>query len=146
MSRKKKKDLSIIVPIGDGRVEVVNFSGGVLNIKRRSRTSQEVYNLRKHKEWQRCIDYFRERCAYCLRKTALTRDHFIPRSKGGEDLSINIIPSCEFCNKKKGNKLPHTWCTEGQLERIYTYFWDFKISKHVKNKHTIEWKAIGLGD
>lgn len=47
------------------------------------------------------------RCKYCLipltLKTA-TRDHVVPRSKGGSNLRHNTVAACESCNKAKGNK------------------------------------------
>jgi hypothetical protein len=35
-----------------------------------------------------------------------TRDHFIPRSKGGENSASNIYIVCQYCNTLKGNYLP----------------------------------------
>ena len=35
----------------------------------------------------------------------LTRDHIIPRSKGGKDIQSNIQPMCEICNQKKADKI-----------------------------------------
>lgn len=59
------------------------------------------------------------RCFYCnvpiyprtkrnkrLRKVLLTRDHFIPRSRGGLDIWDNIVLACSPCNEAKGNRLP----------------------------------------
>ena len=33
-----------------------------------------------------------------------TKDHIIPRSKGGYNIKENIIPACRCCNAKKHNK------------------------------------------
>ena len=35
----------------------------------------------------------------------LTKDHIIPRSKGGKNHVSNYNPMCHKCNQKKGNKL-----------------------------------------
>ena len=157
MSRKKrkKKRKSHRIPeymtsLGDGMVEVVSVSGGILSIKRRKRTNQEISDLQKRRQWLRCLDYFRGRCAYCLRKPTeteppLTKDHFIPRSKNGRNSGTNIVPACEFCNGKKGNIMPRKWCSDEQLERIYNYFWDFRIYS-TRNRQNLVWKAIGLGE
>jgi 5-methylcytosine-specific restriction endonuclease McrA len=46
-------------------------------------------------------------CQYCgLRRTTLTVDHVIPRSRGGESVWENIVASCGPCNRRKGNRLP----------------------------------------
>lgn len=36
-----------------------------------------------------------------------TRDHFIPKSKGGKHSDDNIFIICQYCNTLKGNFLPH---------------------------------------
>ena len=46
-------------------------------------------------------------CQYCgSRKSSLTVDHVIPRSRGGESIWENIVASCASCNRRKGNQLP----------------------------------------
>lgn len=47
-------------------------------------------------------------CAYCggiFKELHLTRDHIIPRSKGGPDKWTNVVSSCEKCNHKKDDQL-----------------------------------------
>ena len=49
----------------------------------------------------RCI------CAYCGNKfpeAKLSRDHIMPRSKGGVDTWMNVVTSCKTCNQKKDDK------------------------------------------
>jgi len=49
-------------------------------------------------------------CQYCLKAipyTAATRDHLLPRSKGGGNADDNIVLSCKKCNTKKSNKFPY---------------------------------------
>lgn len=43
-------------------------------------------------------------CQYCSRKSELTIDHIIPRSKGGRDTWDNVVVACLRCNIAKGNK------------------------------------------
>lgn len=43
-------------------------------------------------------------CQYCGRKSNLTLDHIIPRSKGGDNSWENLVTACEPCNLRKGNK------------------------------------------
>jgi len=48
------------------------------------------------------------RCVYCLEKfplTELTRDHIIPRCKGGNRTWQNIAPACKKCNGEKDKEL-----------------------------------------
>ena len=45
-------------------------------------------------------------CQYCGKKSALTIDHVIPKSRGGKDTWENLTTACERCNVKKGNKTP----------------------------------------
>ena len=37
--------------------------------------------------------------------TLMTKDHIIPKSKGGKKSLYNMQPMCATCNTKKGNKL-----------------------------------------
>jgi 5-methylcytosine-specific restriction endonuclease McrA len=46
-----------------------------------------------------------DRCAYCLRgNVKLTRDHMIPRARGGAEIPMNIVPACDDCNNYKADK------------------------------------------
>lgn len=47
-------------------------------------------------------------CAYCgnvFKELHLTRDHVIPRSRGGADKWTNCVTCCEDCNHKKDSYL-----------------------------------------
>ena len=47
------------------------------------------------------------KCQYCNRSDlALTLDHIIPRSKGGDDSWENLVAACVKCNNKKGDRTP----------------------------------------
>lgn len=53
------------------------------------------------------------RCHYCGdfgRKSKLTRDHIIPRSKAGRTLPSNLVWACSPCNFAKGSDLPTCRC------------------------------------
>jgi 5-methylcytosine-specific restriction endonuclease McrA len=52
------------------------------------------------------------RCAYCGRhrrelgvRERLTRDHLLPRSKGGADEWLNVVTACSSCNHRKDDRL-----------------------------------------
>lgn len=51
----------------------------------------------------------REICAYCgerFERSHLTRDHIVPRARGGKDTWSNVVTACRFCNTKKGCLMP----------------------------------------
>ena len=39
-------------------------------------------------------------------ETLMTRDHIVPRSKGGKDKLGNSLTMCTHCNLKKSDKMP----------------------------------------
>lgn len=46
-------------------------------------------------------------CAYCgghFKEAQLSRDHIMPRSKGGADVWMNVVTCCAKCNQKKDDK------------------------------------------
>lgn len=60
----------------------------------------------KHVAFTRFNVFLRDRfrCQYCGEEAALTFDHVVPRSKGGETSWTNIVAACDPCNLLKGNK------------------------------------------
>lgn len=47
-------------------------------------------------------------CAYCAKTFKfdyLTRDHVVPRSRGGKDVWTNVVTACERCNHIKDDSL-----------------------------------------
>lgn len=49
----------------------------------------------------------RHMCAYCgkiFKEANLSRDHIMPRAKGGQDVWMNVVTSCGRCNQKKDDK------------------------------------------
>lgn len=49
------------------------------------------------------------RCYYCGKRKPLTKDHLIPREKGGPDDKTNLVPACKSCNSSKGARWVHDW-------------------------------------
>ena len=53
-------------------------------------------------------------CQYCLRTARellalglrLTREHVMPRSRGGRDEWENVVAACQACNCRKGSRTP----------------------------------------
>lgn len=56
------------------------------------------------------------RCRYCHSKENLTKDHIIPKSKGGTRILRNIQILCFFCNQNKKD------LAEDELERLFRWF------------------------
>ena len=58
-------------------------------------------------QWETIKGVFRNKCAYCGKKTKrLEREHIIPFSHGGTLTLRNIVPACRSCNSQKGANLP----------------------------------------
>jgi 5-methylcytosine-specific restriction endonuclease McrA len=80
--------------------------------------------------WFRIIKLWEHRCAYCNRKTKLTKDHIQPVCRGGLDLPSNIVPCCKKCNNQKGSKYLQVWLKE-KFKNDWSYI--FKdISEYAK--------------
>jgi 5-methylcytosine-specific restriction endonuclease McrA len=48
-------------------------------------------------------------CQYCGRRldsSALTIDHVVPRSRGGQTVWENVVAACNLCNDRKGDRNP----------------------------------------
>ena len=48
-------------------------------------------------------------CRYCAVKLGLksgTKDHVMPRSRGGPDTLLNVVAACKSCNNKKADRTP----------------------------------------
>lgn len=66
---------------------------------------------RKPVQFSRANVYRRDSfvCQYCQNKfspSRLTFDHVMPRSRGGETSWVNIVTSCQECNRIKGDRTP----------------------------------------
>jgi hypothetical protein len=51
----------------------------------------------------------REICAYCgehFDRKNLTRDHILPRARGGKDVWMNVVAACRHCNMRKACRTP----------------------------------------
>jgi len=60
-------------------------------------------------------------CGYCatnFSKSELTRDHVVPKSKGGKDSWMNLVTACKSCNHKKAARTPK----EAGMPLVYVPF------------------------
>lgn len=77
----------------------------VLRLQRRVRVPRKPVQFSRGNVYRR--DGFT--CQYCTLKFApslLTFDHVMPRSRGGDTSWLNIVSSCQECNRVKGDRTP----------------------------------------
>jgi len=72
------------------------------------------------------------RCHYCKRgPVVLTKDHVIPRARGGTNHYANLVPCCGTCNSAKSDALPTfdhlSVCT--RCSDAVEHHWRFIISQ-----------------
>jgi hypothetical protein len=49
-----------------------------------------------------------EWCHYCG-LLATTKDHVVPKARGGSNHAINLVPCCYDCNQRKADDWPDSW-------------------------------------
>ena len=60
--------------------------------------------------WRKKIkEAWDHRCAYCGSDKELTIDHITPRSKGGADVTKNVVCACHDCNQDKAHTPMEDW-------------------------------------
>jgi hypothetical protein len=84
-------------------------------------------------QWKKVLDFFNYECAYCGSKERITREHFVPFSKGGEYTINNIIPACKSCNSSKRDKSFDVWY---KTMNFYSKSREAKIMKYLGYEKT----------
>lgn len=90
-------------------------------------------------QWKRAKRHFEKSCAYCGVKEALTRDHFIPLSKGGGFTRENIVPACISCNSSKGDRDFFEWYPR---QEFYDKHREIKILDYLGRKGRMQQPAL----
>jgi len=89
--------------------------------KRRSifKKAKEAFTLTLD-EWLETLEYFKNRCAYCGRKSKkLLHEHVVPLERGGWHTKVNVVPACISCNLLKGKKMPFSeWDPPSHLKKL----------------------------
>lgn len=70
------------------------------------------------KEWEKCVKYFNNSCAYCGATEKLSKDHVIPISKGGHNCISNIVPACRTCNSSKQDRDLQEFSVKEKVQKI----------------------------
>lgn len=82
-------------------------------------------------------------CQYCDRRSDLTIDHVIPRSRGGQDAWDNVVVACLRCNVTKGSRTPKEmgFRLKGKPKRPVNFI-QFELSKqhHLENHDYEHWE------
>lgn len=56
-------------------------------------------------QWRAILEYFDNRCAYCLGPLSIASiDHIDPVTRGGDHTAANVVPACASCNSKKNDR------------------------------------------
>ena len=77
----------------------------VLRLMRRIRVPRKPVQFSRTNIYQR-DQYTCQYCADHFPPSQLTFDHVLPRSRGGDTSWLNIVTSCQGCNRHKGNRTP----------------------------------------
>ena len=68
-------------------------------------------------------------CAYCgkhfVSHNNLSRDHILPKSRGGKNEWMNVVTACKDCNSNKGSKT----LKEARMELLYVPY----VPNHFEN-------------
>lgn len=110
----KKSFVKLIV---DGHATPLCCSKRCYQVKKNRKKHLTSNNVRKRFKLKHLLLMYNFICYWCgtpveinqevPHPLAPTRDHYIPRSKGGPDAWNNLVLAHYSCNKQKGNKMPN---------------------------------------
>lgn len=81
----------------------------VLNAGRRARLRNAPVCDLTARDWHGIKAAYRHRCAYCHHRRPLTIDHVVPLARGGSHTASNVVPACQSCNSRKGDRAAPTY-------------------------------------
>jgi hypothetical protein len=70
------------------------------------------------REWEREQELPRE-CVFCGSRENLSTDHLIPKNRGGDDSSDNLVQACKTCNSSRGDKGVFEWLGLKEKDRLH---------------------------
>ena len=72
--------------------------------------------------WRKKIkEAWDNKCAYCGSDNELTIDHITPRSKGGADVTKNVVCACHDCNQDKAHTPMEEWYLSQEFFNMARY-------------------------
>jgi len=90
--------------------------GKAVGLSNTQEPKQNPKDFHTEREWQKKFFAMGAKCYYCgvrLMLNDATKDHRLPRCRGGSSNIRNIVPACLPCNQKK------SWRTEGEFREAY---------------------------
>lgn len=73
-----------------------------------------------NEEWNKCLEYFDYKCAYCSRERKLQVEHVVPvaNPKCPGTVAENVVPACRSCNSSKNSHNVYLWlCKKYGVQR-----------------------------
>ena len=70
----------------------------------RRRLARQTHRLQQAAQLRSAVEYAR-----AVPHKRVTLDHVHPRSRGGENLTSNLVPACARCNSQKGSTNVWEW-------------------------------------
>ena len=88
----------------------ISFEGRVAKAKSgaKRRAAKKIDATLSAAEWKKILQAHKSRCYWCktkLKASAVTMDHVVPLSKGGQHTKENVVPACQHCNSSKQAQL-----------------------------------------
>jgi hypothetical protein len=91
-----------VCPITGAAVERVRFDMQVLENAEISGVGYQQGTLAGYELWEYLLERDGRHCTYCGNADVpLTRDHVIPRARGGSNRPSNLVLACKDCNTRK---------------------------------------------
>jgi hypothetical protein len=98
------KKLQRLTPITSIAIESCKFNPAKLDNPNIANEEYTKGTLFGYELWEYILERDNHRCSYCDKtNVALTKDHVIPKSKGGSNRVSNLTCACTRCNDKKDN-------------------------------------------
>lgn len=113
------------------QLEIIKASRYIQLLRRRARKRSLPDNFSLN-DYERMIEYWKGKCAYCSVGGKMQADHFIALSVSDcpGTIPTNMVPACQSCNSSKFNHPPRKWLireygenkADEILKRIQDYF------------------------